>query len=238
MGESTNPILKLGPVDINLTILVMSLVTVVLVFAFVFLASRQMQLKPKGKQNILEYAYEFVFNVAKDNLGDVYARKYSLFLFSLFMFLLVSNNLGLVTKLNTPSGDSIWMSPTANMLFDFGLSLIVTIVCHVEGIRQRGVKAYLKAFVTPIFMTPMNLIEEVANFLSLALRLYGNIFAGEVLISFIVNISHDHAIWVPLSFLLTLVWIAFSVFVSCLQAYIFTMLTSMYLGNKVNGPKH
>lgn len=236
--EEKNPMLHLGPIELNLTILSMSLLTVLLIFAFVFWASRKMSLKPSGKQNILEYVYEFVYDITKANLGDFYAKKYHLFLFSLFMFLLVSNNLGLVTKLETPEGENIWMSPTANMLFDFGLSLLVTIVCHVEGIRQRGFKTYLKGFVTPVAMTPMNIIEEFTNFLSLALRLYGNIFAGEVLIGLLVNLSHVHTLWQPVSFMLTLLWIGFSIFISCLQAYIFTMLTSMYISNKVNGHGH
>lgn len=238
MAHSESPVIHLGPVVFDLTILSMALLTVLVTFGLIFWASRRMTLKPKGKQNLLEYAYEFVFGIAKTNLGEAYAQTYMLFLFVLFSFLLVGNNIGLVTKLDTPSGQTIWMSPTANMLFDFGLSLIVTIVCHVEGVRQRGVKAYLKGFVTPLAMTPMNLIEEFTNFLSLALRLYGNIFAGEVLIGLLVNLSHVHTIWTPISFMLTLLWIGFSIFISCLQAYIFTMLTSMYLSNKVNGHSH
>lgn len=237
MDHST-PSVHLGPIVIDLTILSMSLLTVLLAFGFIFWASRKMALKPVGKQNVLEYAYEFVYGVAKGNLGETYARKYLLFLFSLFMFLLIGNNIGLVTKLESGSGENLWMSPTANMMFDFGLSLIVTVVCHVEGVRQRGFKAYLKGFVTPAYMTPMNIIEEFANFLSLALRLYGNIFAGEVLIGLLVQLSQAHVLWQPISFLLTVLWIAFSVFVSCLQAYVFTMLTSLYLGNKVNGHGH
>ncbi|MFC5630436.1 MULTISPECIES: F0F1 ATP synthase subunit A [Streptococcus] len=237
MDHST-PSVHLGPIVIDLTILSMSLLTVVLTFGFIFWASRKMTLRPSGKQNVLEYAYEFVYGVAKGNLGESYSRKYLLFLFSLFMFLLIGNNIGLVTKLESASGENLWMSPTANMMFDFGLSLIVTVFCHAEGIRQRGFKAYLKAFVTPAYMTPMNIIEEFANFLSLALRLYGNIFAGEVLIGLLVQLSHSHILWQPVSVLLTILWIAFSVFVSCLQAYVFTMLTSLYLSNKVNGHGH
>lgn len=236
--ESITPSVHLGPIVIDLTILGMSLLTVILVFALIFLASRKMTIKPSKKQNMLEYAYEFVYGVAKGNLGEEYARKYLLFLFSLFAFLLIGNNIGLITKLETGSGENLWMSPTANMMFDFGLSLIVTLVCHVEGIRKRGLKVYLKSFVTPAYMTPMNIIEEFANFLSLALRLYGNIFAGEVLIGLLVQLSHAHIMWQPVSFLLTVVWIGFSVFVSCLQAYVFTMLTSLYLSHKVNGHGH
>ena len=105
---------------------------------------------------------------------------------------------------------------------------------HIEGIRRRGIKKYLKGFVTPGFMTPMNLLEEVTNFLSLALRVFGNIFAGEVMASLLITLSHQALYWYPVAFVTNLVWTAFSVFISCVQAYVFTVLSSMYLGNKIN----
>lgn len=95
-------------------------------------------------------------------------------------------------------------------------------------------KAYLKAFATPAGMTPMNILEEFTNFASLALRIYGNIYAGEVLSGLLLTLSQQAAGWYPIAFVLNLVWTAFSVFISCIQAYVFTMLTSMYLGKKIN----
>lgn len=83
-------------------------------------------------------------------------------------------------------------------------------------------------------MTPMNLLEEFTNFLSLALRIFGNIFAGEVMTSLLILLSHQAIFWYPVAFGANLVWTAFSVFISCVQAYVFTLLSSMYLGNKIN----
>ena len=80
----------------------------------------------------------------------------------------------------------------------------------------------------------MNLLEEVMNFLSLALRIFGNIFAGEVMTSLLLLLSHQAIFWYPIAFGTNLVWTAFSVFISCVQAYVFTLLSSMYLGNKIN----
>ena len=235
MEESVNPTIQLGPVTFNLTLLAMSLLAVLLVFAFVYWASRKMTLKPSGKQNALEYLYDFVIDFTKGNIGSKYMKNYSLFLFSLFLFLVVANNLGLMAKLQTTSGEKLWTSPTANLGFDLSMSFLITLICHVEGIRRRGFKKYLKAFVTPGFMTPMNILEEFTNFASLALRIYGNIFAGEVLSGLLVTLSHQAVFYYPLAFGLNLVWTAFSVFISCVQAYVFTMLTSMYLGKKING---
>ena len=80
----------------------------------------------------------------------------------------------------------------------------------------------------------MNILEEFTNFASLALRIYGNIYAGEVLSGLLLTLSQQAAGWYPIAFVLNLIWTAFSVFISCIQAYVFTMLTSMYLGKKIN----
>ena len=193
-----------------------------------------MTLKPKGKQNVLEYLYDFVVGFTEPNVGSRYMKDYSLFYLCLFLFMVIANNLGLMAKLQTTDGTNLWTSPTANLQFDLALSFGIILMTHIEGIRRRGVKKYLKGFVTPGFMTPMNLLEEVTNFLSLALRVFGNIFAGEVMASLLITLSHQALYWYPVAFVTNLVWTAFSVFISCVQAYVFTVLSSMYLGNKIN----
>lgn len=236
MEEHVNPTITVGPVTFDLTILAMSILTVVLVFGLVFWASRSMKLKPTGKQNVLEYLYEFVYGVAQENLGDHYAKQYMPFLFTMFCLVLVSNNLGLVTHLKNHEGGLLWTSPTANMAYCLALSLIVTLVSHIEGLKEKGLKGYLLNYLQPMkFMLPMNLLEEVTNFVSLALRLYGNIFAGEILISLLLNMAGVNGLLMPVAFGLLLLWLAFSVFISSLQAYVFTLLAAMYIGNKVNG---
>ncbi|MGT2894796.1 F0F1 ATP synthase subunit A [Streptococcus entericus] len=234
MGTHDSPTLTLGPVSFDLVLLTMSLVIVVAIFGWVFWSSRQMQLRPTGKQNLLEYCYEFVFNIAEKNLGPVYSRQYSLLLFTVFTFLALANNIGLLTKVQTSHGTNFVTSPTANIYYDLGLAVLMTIIIHVEAIRQRGLKAYLKEFVTPPAMTPMNILEEVTNVASLALRLYGNIFAGEVVMDLILMLGDAHlALW-PVAILLNMLWTAFSVFISFIQAYVFTLLVSIYLGKKLN----
>lgn len=235
MEEHLSPTITLGPVTFDLTMVLVSIITISVIFLLVFWASRRMELKPKGKQNVLEYVYELVINFTKGNLGDENAKRYALFFFTAFTFLLVANNLGLMTKIETAQGHNLWTSPTANMAYDFGLATIATVFCHVEGIRRRGFKEYLKAFVTPWAMTPMNILEEVTNLASLALRLYGNIYAGEVLVSLLLQLSQKGAFVYPIAFGLNVIWTAFSVFISCLQSYVFVMLVSMYLNKKISG---
>ena len=234
MEESINPTINIGPVTFDLTLTALTLLSVALIFGFIYWASRNMTVKPKGKQNVLEYLYDFVVGFTEPNVGSRYMKDYSLFYLCLFLFMVIANNLGLMAKLQTTDGTNLWTSPTANLQFDLAMSFGIILMTHIEGIRRRGVKKYLKGFVTPGFMTPMNLLEEVTNFLSLALRVFGNIFAGEVMTSLLILLSHQAFYWYPIAFVTNLVWTAFSVFISCVQAYVFTVLSSMYLGNKIN----
>lgn len=178
MEEAKIPMLKLGPITFNLTLLAVCIVTIAVIFAFVFWASRQMKLKPEGKQTALEYLISFVDGIGEEHLDHNLQKSYSLLLFTIFLFVAVANNLGLFTKLETVNGYNLWTSPTANLAFDLALSLFITLMVHIEGVRRRGLVAHLKRLATPWPMTPMNLLEEFTNFLSLAIRLFGNIFAG------------------------------------------------------------
>ena len=102
MEESINPTLNLGPVTFDLTMVLVSAITIFIIFLLVFWASRKMQLKPTGKQNVLEYVYELTIGFTKGNLGDEESKRYNLFFFVAFTFLVVANNLGLMTKIETP----------------------------------------------------------------------------------------------------------------------------------------
>lgn len=233
METSVNPTMEFLGVKFDLTILAMSLLTVLLTFLIIFWSSRKMQLKPKGKQNVLEWIYEFVQGIIKPNLGR-YTGNYSLLFFGLFFFLLIANNIGLVTKLEI--GDyNLWSSPTSNAAYNFGLALLIAIIVHFEGIRKKGIKKYLKEYLSPTpVMLPMNLLEEFTNVISLTLRLYGNIFAGEIVLSLLTSFAHYSPIAWPVAFILNVLWTGFSVFISAIQAYVFVMLSSTYIGKKVN----
>ncbi len=234
--ESHSPTIAIGPIVFDLTLLAMSLLTVALVFGFVYWLSRDLQVRPNRKQSALEALIEFVTGVIQNNLGASNVRSYLPIFFSLFLFLLVANSIGLATKIETPSPEhyNLWTSPTANLAYDLSLSFLVTVFIQVEGIRRQGLKSYFQAFVTPVAMTPMNILEEITNFLSLALRLYGNIFSGEVIVSLLTQLIATYLIAFPFAFGLNMAWTAFSIFISGMQAFVFTMLSSNYLGKKIN----
>ncbi|MBM7636146.1 F0F1 ATP synthase subunit A [Streptococcus saliviloxodontae] len=232
METTTNPTVHFLGIEFDLTILVMSLLTVLIAFGIIFWTSRKMAIKPKGKQTFIEYIYEFVQNTIKPNLGE-YTKNYSLLMFTFFFFILVANNLGLLIKLESEE-HNFWTSPTSNFMVDFTLSLIIAVVVHFEGIRKNGIVEYLKSYLTPYpAMLPMNILEQFTNLISLALRLYGNIYAGEIVMSLIVSVGHSGLVGGPAGFVLNMAWTAFSAFIGCIQAYVFTILSSKYIGEKV-----
>lgn len=232
METVSNPTVQFFGITFDLTILAMSLLTVLIAFGIIFWASRDMTIKPKGKQTFIEFLYEFVRNTIRPNLGE-YTNNYSLLMFTFFFFLLVANNLGLMLKLQSEEYN-FWTSPTSNFMVDFTLSLIVAIVVHVEGIRKRGLATYLKHYVSPYpVMLPMNILDQFTSLISLALRLYGNIYAGEIVMSLIINMAHSSIVGASVGFVLNLAWTAFSIFIGCIQAYVFTILSSKYIGEKV-----
>ena len=227
METTSNPTVSLFGIDFDLTVLAMSLLTVIIVFGVVFWSSRKMTIKPKGKQNVLEFIYEFVNSTISQNLGK-FTKNYSLLLFVIFTFVFTANNLGLLVSVKSEHYN-FWSSPTSNFGVTITLSLIITLISHIEGIRKKGFKGYLKGYLSPYpAMLPMTSLA------SLALRLFGNIYSGEVLTGLILQLVKWSAFAAPVSFALNLVWVAFSAFIGFIQAYVFIILSSNYIGDKVN----
>ncbi|HFJ6558878.1 TPA: FoF1 ATP synthase subunit a, partial [Enterococcus faecium] len=104
------------------------------------------------------------------------------------------------------------------------------------GVKKLGFKGYfVNSFLKPYsFMFPMKLIEEFTNLLTLALRLYGNIYAGEVLLTLIAKMVISLG-WfsLPLAIPLEMVWIAFSLFIGSIQAFVFVTLSMVYMSHKI-----
>ncbi len=213
------------PVDIlgfpmNLKTLVMTWVVMILVILFTVSATRNVQLKRPGKaQLMLEEVYQFLRNLAVENLGAKKADKLMFLIFFLFIYLLFCNLWGLVPTM---------MSPTADVNTTLGMSISVFILAQVLGLYYKGF-GYFKHFVQPfVFFLPINIVEELSKPLTHGFRIYGNIYAGEVLIAVLLGL-------IPLTatvlggFTASVVWLSFSIFVGFVQAFIFTMLTIVYI---------
>lgn len=231
-------IVNIGGIYFDLTACIMIVLTCLVVFGIVYFCSRNLQMKPKGKQNVLEFLIDFVRNIVSDNVPSKEINNYHLLGFTFFMFVLVSNVLGLITKVVLFRGSeeiSLWKSPTADPLVTLTLAFMAIILSNYFGVKKQGVKNYfVNSFAKPTaILLPIKLVEEFTNVLTLGLRLYGNIFAGEVLLSLIANLGASSPVKFVLALPLEVIWQAFSLFIGGVQAFIFVTLMMVYISHKI-----
>src|SRR5699024_8199034 len=114
------------------------------------------------------------------------------------------------------------------------LSSMVILLSHYYGIKMRGTKHYLKTYVTPVWcLFPIKIVEEFANTLTLGLRLFGNLFAGEVVLGLLVGLTTTSGILGIFGVVPFVAWQRFSVLIGRIQAFIVTMLSMVYNSKKV-----
>ncbi len=242
----------------NLSTVLMIVVTSVVVFLLAFIATRNLtEGVPTGIQNVFEWIVDFVYGIVGSTISAKKGAKFIFLGLTLILFIWVGNMLGLpfnfITLHDAPltiAGSEIvteemiaaseeihketqvvgvvwWKSPTADLSVTLALSISMILLTHVLAIRYRGAKGYLKHYFEPYAVwLPLNIVDEIAKILTLGMRLYGNIFAGEVLIGVILGIG-------ILGVLPLIVWLAYSVFIGSIQAYVFTILTMVYIAQKI-----
>lgn len=153
--------------------------------------------------------------------------RFHLMALTLIMYIFISNMLGLPFAIIVDH-DLWWKSPTADPIITMTLASMVIGLSHYYGVKLNGTRKYWAAYGKPMkFMFPMNIIEQFANTLTLGLRLYGNIYAGEVLLSLIVGLGTGSIIGGILGFPLLMAWQGYSIF--CWYH------PSLYLYNANNG---
>ncbi|MGX7031086.1 F0F1 ATP synthase subunit A [Vagococcus zengguangii] len=237
--DEVSKIVKVGPLYFDLTLIGMVLLTCLLIFLFVFICSRNLQMKPKGKQNVLEWIMDFVKNILNDNLSKKEVGNFHLFSFTMFLFILFSNIIGLILKLEFhQDGEAVtfWKSPTADPIVTLTLGALTILLTNYVGIKKFGFKKFFNnSYMQPVsFLMPIKLMEDLTNILTLGLRLYGNIFAGEVLLTLIAKMANSKGLvsFIP-AIPLEMIWQGFSIFIGGMQAYIFVTLSSVYLSHKI-----
>jgi F-type H+-transporting ATPase subunit a len=180
--------------------------------------SRRRSLLPRPIQVLGEILVAQLYNLTEDALGADLARKYAPLISALFLFLLASNWLGIIPHLEEPSKDL--NTPLA-------LGLMGFVIAHWVGIRSKGFKAYILEYFQPIFfMMPLNLIGEFAKIVSISFRLFGNIMGGSIIILVVSYLCWN--ILLP-----PLLYAFFGLFVGTIQAFVFTMLTVVYIAVQV-----
>ena len=223
----------------NLSNVLMITVASIIVFLIAVLTTRKLAMKPTGAQNFIEWVMDFVRNLIKSNMDWKTGGRFHLLGLTLLMYIFVSNMLGLPFAITYSPSDEVhelwWKSPTADPVVTLTLAVMVTALSHYYGVKLRGTKDYLKTFVQPVpFLLPLKIVEEFANTLTLGLRLYGNIYAGEILLTLLAGSLATGVGGTIVAILPTIAWQGFSVFIGAIQAFIFTLLTMVYISHKVS----
>lgn len=202
-------------------ILVSQIIIVVLIVLLIArFATKSMQLVPRGTQNVMEAVLENIITIASSIVGEEVARKYLPLAVTIGFFVLISNMIGLIPGFEAPTSDINVTIPLAIMVF---------LYYNFEGIRKNGVIKYFKHFMGPnIFMAPLmfpvEIISHLSRIISLSFRLFGNIKGDDMFLLVMLSLV---PVAVPL--LPYTVLFCFGI----LQAFIFMILTYVYIGGAV-----
>lgn len=223
--------LRLGPLDISYTnSALMMTIAVALVTLLLVAATSRARLVPGRLQSAAELAYEFVAGMVRDNVGDE-GRAYFPLVFSIFMFVLFGNLLGLLPYSFTFTSHIVVTFALA--LFVFALVTLVAFIRH--GFRFFG---FFMPTGAPMIMAPLLIPIEIISYLtrpvSLSLRLFANMLAGHTMIVVFAGFTVAMGLFgfLPLAFNVAL--IALEVVINVLQAYVFAILTCLYLSDAIH----
>ncbi|WP_078543429.1 F0F1 ATP synthase subunit A [Litchfieldia alkalitelluris] len=228
----------------NSSNILMSIIAATVVFITAVLLTRNISIKPTGGQNVLEWVMDFVKNIIGSTMDWKTGRLFLPLGITLIMYVFVSNMLGLPFAIILGEEHTLWWkSPTADPVITLTLAAMVVALSHYYGVKLLGPKEYIKGFFKPMkFLFPLKVIEEFSNTLTLGLRLYGNIYAGEILLALLAGLAvngyetgiFSGVIGTIVAIIPMMIWQAFSIFVGSIQAFIFTMLTMVYMAHKVS----
>jgi F-type H+-transporting ATPase subunit a len=203
---------------INNAVAMEVLVVGILIIFFIIVRSRLSVESPGGLQHIFEAYHGFIEGESQNIIGP-HSERFTPFLAALGLFILVANLFGIVPGLE---------SPTASPVVPLGFALCAFGYYQVQGLRRHGIK-YLKQFLGPVWwlsplMLPLEIISHLARLLSLTIRLYANMFAGDLITLVFLSL-------VPL--VVPVLFLGLHIFVALLQAYIFVLLAMVYLAGAV-----
>ena len=234
---ASETLFHIGSFPFTNTLLLSLIVVAFIVFGSYFL-SKKYQLKPGSEQNLVEVVYEAIIDLMVSVLGDKHkAERYLPFIATIFIFILLSNWFGILPGVgsigffeeNHGSEHATFVpllrSPASDLNFTLGLAAMTVVAINIFGIAALGAKAHISKFFnfsSPVgfFMGILELISEAARMISFAFRLFGNVFAGEVLLIVIAFLA-PYIAPVPFLFL--------EIFVGFIQALVFSMLTLMFI---------
>lgn len=225
--------LNIGGLDVSFTnASLWMLVVFVAVTLLMFMGTRKAALVPGRWQSVSEVLVQFIANTVKDSAGKD-AMKYFPLIFTLFMFILFSNLLGMI-----PFSFTV----TSHIIVTFAMAFAVFLGCTMIAIIKHGPVKFAHFFLpegTPLWMAPLMVFIELFSYMarpvSLSIRLAANMMAGhtmlKVLGGFVVALGILGG-WAPLAFLIVMT--GFEIGIAILQAYVFTILTCVYLNDALH----
>ncbi len=183
-------------------------------------ATKNLRLVPTGTQNFMEAYLGGVLAMGEDVMGREDARKYLPLVATIGLFVGVANIIGVIPGFEAPS---------SFLDFTLALALVVFVYYNYEGIRRNGVISYFKHFLGPVWwlywlMFPIEIVSHISRIISLSFRLFGNVKGDDMFLMVILMLA---------PWLLPLIPFALLAFMALLQAFIFMMLTYVYLGGAV-----
>jgi F-type H+-transporting ATPase subunit a len=195
--------------------IVMAIIATLIVIVFFKLTVKNLKLFPDKMQNVLEALYKAFQSLIDDVIGHE-GRKFLPALATMGIFIACANLLGLFPEM---------ASPTANLNVTVGCAIFIFVYYHYQGVRKHGFLGYLKTFAGPAWWLawlffPIEIISHFSRPLSLSMRLFGNIFGEDLVIIIIASL---------IPYIAPLPMMAFAIFTSLLQAFIFVMLSAIYL---------
>lgn len=239
-----------GPIDINKGVLYL-LITTGLTVGVLWWVSRKMQMRPNRVQTAVEWLYDLTMRLTHDSMDDRMARRWFPLVFTLFVFIGVTNLIGYIPlPINTADKMNIGgvhvpsfqiYAADTNVALPLILAFGVFVAYNVEGLRHHGFRGYIKSLVPAgvgggmlIILYPLEVVSHFLRLLSLTIRLWANLLAGHLLIDFMAG---DMAVllglpalgWFTLPLGVT-IYLFECVLIAGLQAFIFAILTAIYLG--------
>ncbi len=183
-------------------------------------ATKSLRIVPTGTQNVMEAYLGGVLAMGADVMGKEEARKYLPLVATIGLFVAVANVIGVIPGFEAPS---------AFLDFTLALAIVVFVYYNYEGIRRNGVITYFKHFLGPVWwlywlMFPIEIVSHISRIISLSFRLFGNVKGDDMFLMVILMLA---------PWLLPLIPFALLSFMALLQAFIFMMLTYVYLGGAV-----
>lgn len=182
---------------------------------------------PSGPQLFFESIFKWAQDQVRENIGLKVAPYVVPLAFTLFVFILICNWISVLPV--QVNGHDLVPPPTADVNLTYAMTVLVIVWVHVAGFRANGFGGYLlhvaKGPGGAIFLAPVNIVVElIANPIALALRLFGNIFAGTIMVS-VIGLLPSYILWAP-----NAGWKLFDLAIGLIQAFVFALLTILYFG--------